>query len=557
MDNRNGPNQINREEQPGFDPGDDPAVGTGYGLPDASPADTGPNMALLDKLSPELDLERALAREQQRAIELVYLYQISLDVMAQPSASIKEMAESILQNTLTLLNCNHACLLLWDEQAQALLPIYSCSQSLPSNSFWPEMDFAQEVFTQHRAIVQNVPDQGSNLAVTLFSKDKPVGIFTAHRPSFRDKFGDNEIQVGTLLASLMATMIANVKLQIYLNERLELLQTVMAAAPSGMAVIEDGRLLMANPAALQALRLYQTDFDAPVVVDGPDGLLLDRLREVRDRENASFEYRVVGYDSELRYLQIKPVSVGYNKELVQIDDVTLLREIDSRREQAVAHTSHELKTPLAVMNLGLSNLLAYYERMPDLDRRVMIEETLEQVSEMKALISGLLDPVRRRPDKPIFTEPALTTDPSKLIRAVVEDLRPLAQMSEITLRCSAEDVPAIRCAAPDLKTIVRNLVSNGIKYTPELGTVTVQVKTADHVERYVSLTVEDTGVGIPDNELERIFEPRYRATTHGTAEGTGIGLSIVKDLVKKAQGAISVESKIGQGSKFTVMIPSV
>lgn len=503
----------------------------------------------------EIDLEQALQREQQRAIELAYLYQISLDLMAQPSGSISDTARLILDNALLLLRCLHCCILLWGEQDGQWQPIYSATAEAAPNAFWPHADFCDDVWTQQRAIVRNSPDGSSNLGVKFTLKEAPIGIITAHRPPDSTPFSDDEIQLITLLASLSASMISNVQLQRDLNERVELLQTVMAASPSGLVVIENGRLLMANPAALQALRLYQTDFDLALEVDSPDGFLLERLREAQNSDDPAFEYRVISAANETRYLQVAVVSVGEDRILAQVNDITLLREVESRREQAVAYTSHELKTPLAVMNLGLSNLLSYYERMPDEERRVMIEETLEQVNEMKGLITGLLDPSKRKPRKAVFAEPALTPDPLGVIKTVLTDLTPLAQVNQIALFWEPETeriTPSARITPQDLKTIARNLISNAIKYTGQGGQVRV---TTTSSEAGFVVAVSDTGVGIPAHELSHIFEARFRASTRGKVEGNGLGLSIVRDLVNQAHGTIHVQSTVAVGTLFVVTLP--
>ncbi len=504
-----------------------------------------------------MELEQALYREQQRAVELAYLYQIALELMGQPAASIRTTVQAVLENMLILLNCRLSAILLWDQDEQVLMPILSLGHDISPDGEWPPGDFCREVWSNARGLVRNYEDGGSYLGVPLIVKDQSIGIVAAHRAFGRKPFGDDEIQLITLLASLTATQISNIRLQEFLNERLELLQTVMNSSPSGMIVVENGRLIMANPAALQALRLYQTDFDLPLEIDGPDGLLLERLREATSQvgETDSFDYRVPGSNHEERILQFTVVTVGTDRVLAQMNDVTLLREVESRREQAVAYTSHELKTPLAVMTLGLSNLLSYYERMPDDERRQMIGEAMEQVNEMRGLITSLLDPARRQ-KKATGTTPIVTATPLLIIRQAFNELAPLAQINEIRMEWAAvEDshAPAVVCAPEDVKTIARNLISNAIKYTPMGGSVRV-LATVEN-ER-LNLIVQDSGVGIPTEEIPRIFEARYRASTRGQIEGNGLGLSIVREIIQRIRAEIQVESEVKKGTKFTVAFRS-
>jgi signal transduction histidine kinase len=510
-----------------------------------------------DGLDYTQELEAILAREQQRAVELAYLYQIALDLMSQMGTSIPDTVNLVLRNLLNLLACKESCLFLWDEDKRALMPIQACSQSAPDNTYWPESEFIQEVWSVRHALVRNRPSTGSHLGCLLVVKDVPMGLLTAHRPAFREPFGDNEIQLATLVAGLCATMISNVRLQRYLSERLNLLQTVLDASPSGQIVIENGRLLMANPAALTMLNLTLNHYGEPFKVESPDGDLWERLAEARASLTTRFEFRMYESEERVRYLQIDVASVSGERALIQLNDITFIKELELRREQAVSHTSHELKTPLAVMNLGLSNLLAFYDRMPDEERRVMIEETLEQVSEMKSLISRFLDASRGRRRvtrvEEIVNVPepdqGRVDDPDLVIGQVVTDLGMLALISDIRVTWTPTAIPlTIHCNLTDLKTIIRNLLSNAIKYTPDGGQVDVSSKLVDST--YL-LIVRDTGVGIPEDEIPRIFERRFRASTRGNVEGSGIGLSLVREILTRIGGRVDVVSQVGVGSTFT------
>ncbi len=503
-------------------------------------------------------IEEALQHEQQRAAELAYLYQIALDLMSLTGAPIDQTSSVVLGGMLELLTCESASLLLWDARTGQLLPANIRNTPSRKRIEWPAPAFCDQVFKGSRALVRNAGKSGSDIGVKLLAKDEPLGILTAHRGAGTDPFGDNEIQLITLLASVTAAVIVNVRLQQNLSDRLNIMQTVMEASPSGLAVIEHGRLLLANPAALHALHLGYSAFDKPLTVDGPDGPLMERLNEALPPAPAtSFEYRIPGTYGRTRYLRIDVVPVGADKILAQINDITLLRDIESRRDEAVANTSHELKTPLAVMNLGLSNLLSYYERMPDEDRRSMIEETLEQVSEMKNLISGLLDQSRKtKRSTQQISDPILVPDPAYYIEQVVNELMAFARYHNISLHWQQPDdtLPAIYCPVQDLKTIIRNLLTNAIKYTHAGGQVEVYSDVSAS-KNALFINVRDTGVGIPASELEIIFEHSYRASTRGTAEGTGLGLSFVRDIVSSLGGSVTVESEVGVGSTFTVILP--
>lgn len=497
------------------------------------------------------DWEASLEREQQRAAELAYLYQFALDLMSHTDTPLSITCETVAETMLILLNCESAVILLRDEQNGDLA--IAASRGSDHAWFWT---FCEQIFGQRRALV-NSGSAGSALGVTLFAGDEPLGVLAAYRGTDNVPFNDHEIQLITLLAGVTATIVINARLRDHLNERLNLLQTVMEGSPAGLAVIERSTLLMANPAALHALHLDSAAFNCPLTINGPDGLLSERLMEAMPPSRATtFDYRVQT-EHRPRILRIDVVPVGTEKLLAQINDITLLREIELRREAAVASTSHELKTPLAVMNLGLSSLLSYYEQMPDEDRRTMIEETLEQVGEMKMLISSLLDQSQRskRTTKEI-SSPETVDDPAFYIGQVVNELLAFARYHGVMLhwRTPMGTLPGLHCAVTDLKTIIRNLITNAIKYTPRDGDVIIE-SAGDCENDLFWISVHDTGVGIPAGELDAIFEASFRASTHGSAEGTGIGLSLVRDIVTRLGGSISVQSELEVGSVFTVALP--
>lgn len=495
------------------------------------------------------DLESSVLREQRRAEELAYLYQFALDLMTQPDGNVRMIYESVPAAMLTVLRCDGAVILLTDDANSTLHAVAALGEA-----YSDQHAFAELIAEKRWASVKSGA-MGSVLGAPLHSRDVLLGVLIAYRASADTPFSDNEIQLITVLAGVTGAVLSNARLRQRLDERLSLLQTVLESSPTGLAIIEQSRLLMANPAALHALGLNESAFDQLLLIDGPDGLLLERLLEgLPPSAIASFEYRIER-ERRPRFLRIEVVPFGSDKLLAQVNDVTLLREIESRREEAVASTSHDLKTPLAVMNLGLSSLLSYYEQMPDEDRRTMIEETLEQVGEMKTLISSLLD--HSRPHKPHAADvPPQVADPAFYVGQVVHELSAFARYHGITLRwhASSDGSLHLHCLPDQLKTIVRNLITNAIKYTASAGEVTISTSEGCEANRF-RLEVTDTGVGIPEAELDAIFELAYRASTHGSAEGGGLGLSLVHSLVVQLGGTVSVYSTVGVGSTFVVMLP--
>jgi|LakMenEpi03Aug12_release.lakeMendotaPanAssembly.Ray.scaffolds.fasta_scaffold46349_3 signal transduction histidine kinase len=231
-----------------------------------------------------------------------------------------------------------------------------------------------------------------------------------------------------------------------------------------------------------------------------------------------------------------------------------LSELDEAKTRFFANISHELRTPLTIM-LGIT------ERLKAVLAR---EHPTPQIEEMTAmlgqsglrllkLIDDLLDLVRfdtghadvRR--QPTLIEPH--------IEGLLGSLRHLAEQDRVALfwKCEA-DAPSIQLDRDKFDKILLNLVINAIKFTPSGGVIEVKVRVVDGG---LSLTVEDSGVGIPPEVLPRIFERFWQVDTSSTRkfQGAGIGLALVRSLTEAMDGEVKVESKVGHGTTFSVSLP--
>jgi hypothetical protein len=172
------------------------------------------------------------------------------------------------------------------------------------------------------------------------------------------------------------------------------MQLLFEKSLAGLMLLEQGRVMLCNPAATRALALDANAIGQVLRVDGPDGLLSERIMEAT-KGNGMFDYHMPASDSRSEYtLQLSIVPLDAGKMLIQIDDVTLTRRLQSRWEESVAHAFHELKTPLAVFSLGLSNLSFYYERLTDEERRSTIDDLAAQAREMTDVLAELFGQMR-------------------------------------------------------------------------------------------------------------------------------------------------------------------
>ncbi|MBR6953435.1 MAG: HAMP domain-containing protein [Clostridia bacterium] len=254
-------------------------------------------------------------------------------------------------------------------------------------------------------------------------------------------------------------------------------------------------------------------------------------------------------------LSVRAAERGHDELRTLAENVNTMAEqlqtLDQARNQFVSNASHELKTPLATMKILLENVL-YQPEMPEEMRTEFLTDMDHELDRLSNVVSDLLTLTRidsrrieLKRERLNFT--ALTAETVRL-------LTPQAQQRNQTIRTRlAPDVTLVGDASK-LGQIIYNLVENGLKYSQDGGMVRVELQVKG---RSALLIVADNGVGIPKEDIDRIFERFYRVDKARSRDtgGTGLGLSIVRQLVQLHGGEISVKSEKGKGSVFTVLLP--
>jgi two-component system, OmpR family, sensor histidine kinase CiaH len=228
-----------------------------------------------------------------------------------------------------------------------------------------------------------------------------------------------------------------------------------------------------------------------------------------------------------------------------------LAESYEKQKQFVADTAHELRTPLSVMKAGHEMLLQKERSLTDFKKGV--ESSLEEINRLVALTNQLLL-LSRSAETPVSNAVCELSD---VVTLHITLFKEYAESKQVTLTSSIAPAIAVRGQADTYGQIIMNLVKNAIDYNHTGGTVTVKLY-GDGTG--CTLTVTDTGIGIPAEKIPHIFDRFYKvdsARTGGTASGSGLGLSIVKELVAKKNGTISVESVLGNGTTVMIALPVV
>lgn len=340
-----------------------------------------------------------------------------------------------------------------------------------------------------------------------------------------------------------------------LREYSQRLEAILGSMVEGVIAVNGQReVLFANFAACDMLSLQRTELSGrPLheVIRYPE-LLTSFNHAVASKEIIKTEFETRG--KTRRSLSIRITSLKDTPSagtVIVARDVTELRQLETMRSDFVANVSHELKTPL-------SSIKAYAETlrlgaMDDMNHRNrFIVEIEEQAERLYLLIIDLIQLARIESKQAIFETESIEV--KNILLESVESFTPVAKSKSIELQLNAPTSLKMRGDAEGLRTIVDNLISNAIRYTPDGGSVTV--KGWQHAGK-ISFEIRDTGIGIAHEHQIRIFERFYRVDKARSRDlgGTGLGLSIVKHLCQALGGTIELESQIGVGSTFRVTFP--
>lgn len=332
-------------------------------------------------------------------------------------------------------------------------------------------------------------------------------------------------------------------------------QMILASLHMGViAYSSDGVLLFGNDAATEMLEEVPHNFED--FLDAYDVEQTLRSKMFLDKKEAEITYT---YKNKNFKLSLEEKELGFYKSaghIIVLQDISQQVREEKQRKEFVANVSHELKTPLTTIKTYSESLLDWGV---DEKSRVAVKKDINKLYNgslrMETLIDDLLL-LSRIDGKAIYTR-IEKMNLLPLVRTCVERMYAQADIKNIgfsSYALSEKTIAYVDRSA--FERIVMNLVSNAIKYTSEFGEVKVYV---GNLIDEVYIKVTDNGKGIPPSAQKDIFKRFYRVDSTGSREhgGTGLGLSIVKELVDLHLGQIDLKSEVGQGSEFTVILPSL
>ena len=315
-----------------------------------------------------------------------------------------------------------------------------------------------------------------------------------------------------------------------------------------------------------------------ILVSISTDIIHDTLSELESKANLLFLMAmlvVIVAGSFVAYVMTKPfgeisqviedITEGYDSDNLHVDTYTetmqiseafnkmrsRMKVLDDSRQEFVSNVSHELKTPLTSMKVLADSLLAQGDAPVELYKEFMGDIT-EEIERENKIINDLLSLVKM--DKTAADLNIKSENINEVVERILKRLRPIAALRNIELVFESFRPVTAEVDEVKLSLAISNLVENAIKYNKENGWVQVSLN-ADH--KYFYVKVADSGMGIPQESLDHIFERFYRVDKSHSKEisGTGLGLAIARNAVITHRGAIKVHSEEGEGTTFTVRVP--
>ena len=344
-----------------------------------------------------------------------------------------------------------------------------------------------------------------------------------------------------------------------LNEKKQTEAIVRSVAAGVVVVNNKGEVLLMNPAAE---KLLQTDKDAKVGKPLTEGATDEQLFSMARTTSLDGEtdIEIDGQEDTKKILRSSSAVIedenGQTVGMVTVlNDVTKQREIDEMKNQFLSNVTHELRNPIGAIKQSISVILEETAGPLTDPQKKFLTNAKRNLERLGALIDDILDLAKLEAKKM-----EINPKPTAIITTadeVCETLGAWIKSKEITLVNNIrKDLPEVNIDPDRIIQVLLNIISNAIKFTPKNGTITLGAQLSDD-NKYMEVSITDTGVGIPKNDLPKIFGKFQQAGNRsaGDKSGTGLGLSIAYEIIQLHKGKIGVDSEEGKGTTFTFTLP--
>lgn len=401
----------------------------------------------------------------------------------------------------------------------------------------------------------------SALCVPFFVEGELRGVMTLEHPQ-PHHFTQAHLRLVEAAANQASAALRNAQLFDRVQGQQRQLQAILDSVSESLLMLDPLFCVrLANPAALTLLGAQESDvlgFNLEALAARLDNPFLAQLaaklhEALQGRDQDRFELRDerTKRDFVVNVASIKARRAAESGYVLALSDVSSLKDLTRLKTHMIQMASHDLKNPIGVLRNYLDVIRADVES-GTLPEPLFLENMYKALARMEALVVNLLNVQRAEETEPLKRE---LFDPYDLINAAVEDMLPSMRARQQTLVQNVQ--PNLRPLKGDfsrLRQAINNLLDNASKYTPDGGQIVISAHSED--ERF-TFSVKDTGYGIPADQQAAIFQPYFRATQAATQHisGSGIGLSLVKEVIERHGGQVWFVSKEGQGSTFGFWLP--
>lgn len=312
-----------------------------------------------------------------------------------------------------------------------------------------------------------------------------------------------------------------------------------------------GKVTYINPAAIEMLEINNNDNTFEKIFSKYEDINMEKIIYLENWTSSETKIENGKATMNLFFVPFKDEINRPNGVMVVVQDITEHVKLDNMRKEFVADVSHELKTPLTSIK-GFSETLLEGECDKDTEKH-FLEIINDNADRMERLVQDLL--ILSRYDSKRNSSKVMEFDLGELAKKCTEKFEIEVKKKGQLLECFVTaDVPPVKADRDGIERVIINIISNSVKYTPNGGKINVYV---GYVHNDAYIKIKDTGIGIPKDDLDKIFERFYRVDKARSRQlgGTGLGLSIAKEIMEQNNGIITVKSQVGKGTEVVIRIP--
>ena len=514
---------------------------------------------LLARIRTRLRVKEAEDRLRQRNRELSLLPEIGRELSAR--TNIFELMDVVLRRTVDALGAMIGHLFLINSKVPLHKECYRPDpdskahlvQLPPLNHFLEQIKefrqglIIQDIRADERWIVSPEDPTRSVVMIPMFGRFDLIGLLVLHHER-AGYFTEEHQFLLTAIASQAAIAVENTQLYSRAATEQQKLRAVLQSAADAILVFDENECLsLLNSAAEKLFTDVETRIGVPLM----RGRGYDSLLELLEETYASGSPKtgeVLWNDQRFFSALVTPIQEGGC--VVVLHDISHFKALDRVKNEFISTASHDLKNPIATI-LGFSQLLSQAGPLNELQADFANRIHTAAIN-MDKLVQDLLALAKMDANLELKQE---SVDLNTVVAELMNEFAPQFDVKEQTYTFTRSEIGVnVQGDLFQLKQVLRNLIGNAIKYTSTHGSINLALEID---QQNVSVSIRDTGFGIPEEDLPHIFDRFYRVRHDSVKdiEGNGLGLAIVKAIVEKHGGQLIVESELGKGSCFTICLP--